>query len=103
MRMVERGATGLVADLAPALFVAANVVFAMLIVRTLALLARGTLLPAVAPAGGAGRLSAPRHRLAQCAAGWNAGSPICHSANDHRSAVSFSRCEVLEPMPWPAS
>jgi hypothetical protein len=35
--------------------------------------------------------------------GWNAGSPICHNANDHRSAVSFSRCDVLEPMPWPAS
>jgi len=49
MRMAERGATGLVADLAPALFVAANGVFAVLIVRTLALLAKGTLLPASAP------------------------------------------------------
>ena len=46
MRMAERGATGLVAGLAPALFVAANLVFALLIVKTLALLAKGTLLPA---------------------------------------------------------
>ena len=50
MRMVERGATGLVADAAPALFVAANVVFAILVVMTLALLGRGRLLPVVAPA-----------------------------------------------------
>lgn len=49
MRMVERGATGLVADIAPALFVAANVVFALLIVGTLRLLARGTLLPLIVP------------------------------------------------------
>lgn len=48
MRMVERGSTGLVADLAPALFVMANGVFALLIVGTLRLLARGTLLPASA-------------------------------------------------------
>ena len=45
MRMVERGATGLVAGLAPALFVAANGVFVLLIAGTLRLLARGTLLP----------------------------------------------------------
>ena len=50
MRMVERGATGLVADLAPVLFVAANVVFAILIAMTLALLGRGRLLPVTAPA-----------------------------------------------------
>ena len=50
MRMAERGATGVVADAAPVLFVAANVVFAILVVRTLALLGRGRLLPAVAPA-----------------------------------------------------
>jgi tellurite resistance protein len=50
MRMAERGATGLVAELAPALFVAANVVFAILIGRTLALLGRGRLLPVVAAA-----------------------------------------------------
>ena len=45
MRMVERGATGLVAGLAPALFVAANLVFALLVAGTLRLLANGTLLP----------------------------------------------------------
>jgi tellurite resistance protein len=50
MRLAERGATGLVADLAPVLFVAANVVFALLVAGTLRLLARGTLLAAVAPA-----------------------------------------------------
>ena len=50
MRMVERGATGIVADIAPVVFVAANVVFAILIVKTLALLARGALLPIAAPA-----------------------------------------------------
>ena len=50
MRMAERGATGLVADLAPVLFVAATVMFAILIVKTLALLARGALLPIAAPA-----------------------------------------------------
>jgi tellurite resistance protein len=50
MRMAERGATGLVADIAPVLFVAANVVFAILIVLTLALLGRGRLLPITAPA-----------------------------------------------------
>ena len=49
MRMVERGATGLVADLAPVLFVAANLVFALLIVHTLRQLARGTLLPVGVP------------------------------------------------------
>jgi tellurite resistance protein len=46
MRLVERGATGLVATLAPALFVAANLVFGFLVVRTLGLLAKGALLPA---------------------------------------------------------
>ena len=49
MRMAERGATGLVAGLAPALFVAANVVFAVLIVGTLRLLSMGALLQAVVP------------------------------------------------------
>ncbi len=49
MRMVERGATGLVAGLAPVLFVAANLVFALLVGGTLRLLARGALLPRVAP------------------------------------------------------
>ncbi|MBW8756677.1 MAG: dicarboxylate transporter/tellurite-resistance protein TehA [Burkholderiales bacterium] len=50
MRMVERGATGLVAGLAPVLFVAANLVFALLIAGTLRMLARGTLLPLISPA-----------------------------------------------------
>ena len=54
MRMVERGATGLVAELAPALFVVANLVFAFLLVRTLGLLAKGALLPVAAPAVGSG-------------------------------------------------
>ena len=53
MRMVDRGATGLVADLAPALFVAANLVFALLVAGTLRMLARGTLLPVIAPASAA--------------------------------------------------
>ena len=48
MRMVERGATGLVADIAPVLFVAANVVFAILVAGTLRLLAKGALLPVIA-------------------------------------------------------
>jgi tellurite resistance protein len=50
MRMAERGATGLVAELAMALFVAANLVFAILIARTLALLGQGRLLPVVVAA-----------------------------------------------------
>jgi tellurite resistance protein len=49
MRMVERGATGLVAGLAPALFIMANGVFVLLIVGTLRLLGRGALLPAGVP------------------------------------------------------
>ena len=49
IRMVDRGATGLVADLAPALFIAANVVFALLLGGTVRLLARGALLPLSAP------------------------------------------------------
>jgi tellurite resistance protein len=50
MRLVERGATGFVADLAVGLFVAANGVFAVLVVMTLASLGRGRLLPIAAPA-----------------------------------------------------
>jgi tellurite resistance protein len=50
MRMVERGATGLIATLAPVLFIAANGVFLLLVAKTLRLLATGTLLPAMAPA-----------------------------------------------------
>ena len=50
MRMVERGASGFAVDLAFGLFVAANLVFALLAGMTLALLARGRLLPIAAPA-----------------------------------------------------
>jgi tellurite resistance protein len=50
MRMVERGATGFVVDLAGGLFVAANGVFVLLIGSTLGLLGRGRLLPVAAPA-----------------------------------------------------
>jgi tellurite resistance protein len=49
LRMLERGATGLVAQLAPVLFVAANAVFAILAVGTLALLAQRRLLPVESP------------------------------------------------------
>ena len=48
MRMVERGATGLVCALAPVLFAAANLVFALLVAGTLRMLLRGTLLPLTA-------------------------------------------------------
>ncbi len=52
MRLAETHASPLVDGLAPVLFVVANVVFAVLIGKTLALLVRGRLLPApaVAPA-----------------------------------------------------
>lgn len=46
LRMVERGATGPVEWAAPALFVASNVIIAILVVKTLGLLARGKLIPA---------------------------------------------------------
>ena len=45
MRMVERGATGYLLELALVLFVAANGVFAILILKTLVLLASGDLTP----------------------------------------------------------
>jgi tellurite resistance protein len=45
MRMVERGATGLVQWLAPVLFVGANVAIGILVLNTLAMLFRGLLLP----------------------------------------------------------
>jgi tellurite resistance protein len=48
MRMVERGSIGLVAWLAPMLFAAANLIIGVLVVKTLALLLRGELLPAAA-------------------------------------------------------
>lgn len=49
MRMVERGASGFVVELAGGLFAAANLVFALLVGRTLWMLARGALLPVIAP------------------------------------------------------
>jgi tellurite resistance protein len=45
LRMVERGATGPVEWAAPVLFVASNVIIAILVVKTLGLLAQGKLLP----------------------------------------------------------
>ncbi|WP_144107259.1 dicarboxylate transporter/tellurite-resistance protein TehA [Paraburkholderia sp. BCC1886] len=48
MRMVERGATGAIQWLAIGLFIVANIVIAILIARTLQLLATGKLLPAAA-------------------------------------------------------
>jgi tellurite resistance protein len=46
VRMVERGSTGLLEWIAPVLFVAANVVIGILVVKTLGLLVRGRLIPA---------------------------------------------------------
>ena len=53
MRMVERGGSGPVEWLAPILFVLANVAIGTLVVKTLGLLLRGTLLPGVAAQGSA--------------------------------------------------
>ena len=50
LRMVERGAGGALEWAAPALFIAANVVIALLAVKTVELLVRGKLIPAVAVA-----------------------------------------------------
>ncbi|SAL57168.1 Tellurite resistance protein TehA [Caballeronia cordobensis] len=50
IRMLERGATGPMAWIAPVAFVVANVVIGMLIVGTVRAIVRGTLLPAAAPA-----------------------------------------------------
>lgn len=49
LRLIERGETGAVAQLAPYLFGAANLVIAALVVGTLVRLAQGALLPAPAP------------------------------------------------------
>jgi tellurite resistance protein len=51
LRMVERGAAGPVEWAAPVLFIAANVIIGILVVKTLSLLMRGKLIPA---AGGVG-------------------------------------------------
>ena len=45
IRMVERGATGPLEWIAPVLFIAANVVIGILVVKTLGLLMRGKLIP----------------------------------------------------------
>jgi tellurite resistance protein len=48
LRMVERGATGPIEWAAPVLFIAANVIIGILVVKTLGLLAQGKLIPVVA-------------------------------------------------------
>jgi tellurite resistance protein len=48
LRMVERGATGPVEWAAPVLFIAANVIIGILVVKTLGLLAQGKLIPPAA-------------------------------------------------------
>jgi tellurite resistance protein len=48
LRMVERGATGPVEWAAPVLFIAANVIIGILVVKTLGLLMQGKLIPAAA-------------------------------------------------------
>jgi tellurite resistance protein len=50
VRMVEQGASGLLEWIAPALFIAANVVIGVLVVKTLQLLAQGKLIPRAAAA-----------------------------------------------------
>ncbi|MFM0431077.1 dicarboxylate transporter/tellurite-resistance protein TehA [Paraburkholderia aspalathi] len=50
IRMVERGATGPLEWIAPVLFIAANVVIGILVVKTLGLLMRGKLIPAAGAA-----------------------------------------------------
>ena len=50
LRMVERGTGGALEWAAPALFIAANVVIVLLAVKTVELLVRGKLIPAVAAA-----------------------------------------------------
>lgn len=50
IRMVERGAAGPLEWIAPVLFIAANVVIGILVVKTLGLLVRGKLIPAAGAA-----------------------------------------------------
>ncbi|SFU19863.1 dicarboxylate transporter/tellurite-resistance protein TehA [Paraburkholderia aspalathi] len=56
IRIVERGATGPLEWIAPVLFIAANVVIGILVVKTLRLLVRGKLIPAVVEARPAPRI-----------------------------------------------
>ena len=58
IRMVERGATGPLEWLAPVLFVAANVVIGILVVKTLGLLMQGKLIPAAGAAQPAAQIAA---------------------------------------------
>ncbi len=55
LRMVERGATGPLEWAAPVLFVAANLIIAILVVKTLGLLVHGKLIPAIATAAAGSR------------------------------------------------
>jgi tellurite resistance protein len=50
LRMLEHGATGLLAWAAPVLFIAANAIIAILVVKTLGLLVQGKLIPPAATA-----------------------------------------------------
>ncbi len=55
LRMVERGATGPLVWAAPVLFVAANLIIAILVVKTLGLLVHGKLIPAIVTAAAGSR------------------------------------------------
>lgn len=55
LRMVERGATGPLEWAAPVLFVAANLIIAILVVKTLGLLVHGKLIPAIVTAAAGSR------------------------------------------------
>ncbi|OAJ63545.1 tellurite resistance protein TehA [Paraburkholderia ginsengiterrae] len=60
LRMVKRGATGPVEWAAPALFIASNVIIAILVVKTLGLALRGKLIPAATTANAAAPATAAR-------------------------------------------
>lgn len=61
LRMLERGATGPVEWAAPVLFIAANVIIGILVVKTLGLLAQGKLIPATTTAPTVAAAQAPVH------------------------------------------
>jgi tellurite resistance protein len=58
LRMVERGATGPLEWAAPLLFIAANLIIGILVVKTLGLLVRGKLIPAAAAPAASSRSAA---------------------------------------------
>ena len=58
IRIVERGATGPLEWIAPVLFIAANVVIGILVVKTLRLLVRGKLIPTAGAAQPAAQIAA---------------------------------------------